>query len=152
VGQTFKDKATLAGLFGEHPGGTLSWKLYDNAKCEGEALASDGPEIGRASGREKTHKGAAITSAGTYYWVASYSGDHNNTAAASGCGDETVEVGKAGPTVATSQVPAAGTVGQTFKDKATLAGLFGEHPGGTLSWKLYDNAKCEGEALASDGP
>src|SRR5262249_13308278 len=78
VGQTFKDKATLAGLFGQPAGGTVTWKLYDNAKCEGQPLASDGPVSVSADGTYETPTGTAISSAGSYYWVASYSGDHNN--------------------------------------------------------------------------
>ncbi len=152
VGATFKDKATIAGLFGEHPGGSVSWKLYENSKCEGEPLATDGPVSVTANGTYETPKGASPTASGTYYWVASYSGDHNDAPAASACAAEPVEVGQAGPQVETTQDPAAGTVGATFKDKATIAGLFGEHPGGSVSWKLYENSKCEGEPLATDGP
>src|SRR6185312_15211141 len=90
--------------------------------------------------------------AATYYWVATYSGDSNNSEVASGCGDEPVTVGPAAPQIKTTQLPDHGTVGDTFKDSATLSGLFGAHPGGEVSWKLYDNAKCEGDPVASDGP
>src|SRR5207244_1398085 len=86
------DKATVSGLFGEHPGGSVSWKLYDNSKCEGEPVASDGPVAVTANGTYETGKGAVASAAGTYYWVASYSGDHENAAAVSGCADEPVEV------------------------------------------------------------
>src|SRR5204863_8384437 len=96
--------------------------------------------------------GASPSAAGAYYWVASYSGDHDNKGAVSGCADEPVAIGQASPQISTTQLPAAGTVGDTFKDKATLAGLFGAHPGGTVSFKLFDNDKCEGAPLATDGP
>src|SRR5207244_4518406 len=88
-------------------------------------------------------------------WLASYSGDANNAPAASGCEDEPVTVGKAAPGLRTTQDPASGTVGATFKDKATIAGLFGAKPGGQISWKLYDNKECksaEGGVVATDGP
>src|SRR5207302_1092326 len=88
----------------------------------------------------------------TYFWVATYSGDANNKEAASGCAAEPITVGQAAPELQTTQEPAAGTVGATFKDKATISGLFGSKPGGSISWKLYANEKCEGEAVASDGP
>src|SRR5204863_3332952 len=68
--------------------------------------------------------------------ISSYSGDHDNKGAVSGCADEPVAIGQASPQISTTQLPAAGTVGDTFKDKATLAGLFGAHPGGTVSFKL----------------
>jgi hypothetical protein len=152
VGSTFKDKATIAGLFGEHPGGSISWNLYDNAKCEGEPVASDGPVPVTGNGDYKTPSGASPSTTGTYYWVATYSGDANNSEVSSGCADEPIRVTNSQPTIVTTQEPASGTVGDTFKDKATLSGLFGIKPGGTISWKLYTNANCEGDPIASDGP
>src|SRR5207244_4433848 len=152
VGANFKDKATLSGLFGTPPGGSVSWKLYANNKCEGEALASEGPVAVGKDGDYETPHGSSPSAAGSYYWVASYSGDANNKAASSGCGDEPITVGQASPGIETTQLPAAATVGANFKDKATLSGLFGTPPGGSVSWKLYANNKCEGEALASEGP
>jgi hypothetical protein len=151
VGQTFKDKATISGLFGERPGGTISWKLYNNAKCEGTPVATDGPVSITGNGTYTTPSGASPTAAGTYYWVATYSGDANNDGAVSGCAAEPVTVGPASPTIATTQEPASGTLGATFKDKATIAGLFGTKPGGSISWALYNNNKCEGSPVAT-GP
>src|SRR2546429_95572 len=81
VGATFKDKATLAGAFGDHVGGTISFKLYDNKSCsaaEGGLIASDGPVNVSANGEYETPHGASPTAAHTYYWVATYSGDANN--------------------------------------------------------------------------
>src|SRR5207253_1443847 len=134
VGATFKDKATIAGLFGAKPGGQISWKLADNKKrksAQGRVVATDGPVAVSANGDYATPSGAS-PEAGTYYWVASYSGDANNAPAASGCEDEPVTL--ANPTRRSSdlQDPASGTVGATFKDKATIAGLFGAKPGGQI--------------------
>src|SRR3989449_6874009 len=84
----------------------------------------------------------ASPEAGTYYWVASYSGDANNAPAASGCEDEPVTVGKSADNTPKIQSRPSGTCGATFKDKATIAGLFGAKPGGQISWKLYDNKEC----------
>src|SRR5207249_1031362 len=134
------------------PGGSISWKLYDNSKCEGEALASDGPVSVTANGSYETTKSAAPSATGTYYWVASYSGDSNNKAIASGCADEPISVGPASPAIETTQKPSSGTVGDTLKDPAYPTRPSSDLPGGSISWKLYDNSKCEGEALASDGP
>src|SRR5437016_117987 len=98
----------------------------------------------------ETPKGATIGSVGTYYWVASYSGDHNNAPAESGCAAEPVSVTPAGPAIETTQAPASGTVGGVFKDKATLTGLFGATPGGTITWKLFDNKECKSTPVAED--
>src|SRR5213078_3903424 len=126
--------------------------LYANGKCEGAAVATDGPVTVTANGSYVTPSGASPTPAGTYYWVATYTGDANNEGASSGCAAEPVTVEKAKPQVVTTQKPASGTVGASFKDEATLSGAFGAHPAGSISWKLFDNSKCEGSPVATDGP
>src|SRR2546425_168676 len=74
-----------------------------------------------------------VTQAGRYRWIASYSGDPNNNAVSTSCGDagETSTVNKATPTLTTSATATA-TAGQTIQDMATLAG--GVNPGGTISF------------------
>src|SRR3989442_350164 len=107
-----------------------------------------------ANGDYATPSGAS-PEAGTYYWVASYSGEANISSQAYGGKRDAVAVGKAACSLRTSQDPASGTVGATFKDKATIAGLFGAKPGGQISWKLYDNKECksaEDIVMANDCP
>src|SRR5205085_2660462 len=139
-------------LFGAKPAGSISWKLFDNGKCEGSPVATDGPVTVNGDGDYTTPSGASPQPAGTYYWVATYSGDANNEEASSGCPAEPVSVEKATPEIVTTQDPASGVVGATFKDKASVSGLFGANAGGSISWKLFDNGKCEGGPVASDGP
>src|SRR5207248_1301365 len=138
VGASFKDKAKLAGAFGEHVGGTISFELYDKIGRAAGRETSDGPVAVSANGEYESPHGASPTASGTYYWVATYSGDANNKAAVSVCADGPVAIGQATPSIATTQNPASGTVGASFKDKAKLAGAFGEHVGGTISFELYD--------------
>jgi hypothetical protein len=88
----FKDSATLSGLAGGSPSGTVSWKLYANNACAGTPLVSDGPVSVSGDGTYLTPNGATPTTPGTYYWVATYSGDANNKAVSSGCADEPVVV------------------------------------------------------------
>src|SRR5256885_3740061 len=94
-----------------------------------------------------TPHGASPTQAGTYYWVATYSGEANNKEAVSGCADEPVKIGPASPSVETVQDPASGTVGATFKDTAKLSGLYIAHAHGSASFNLY-NSKT---SAASEG-
>src|SRR5437764_1169936 len=49
-----------------------------NKACEGDPVASDGPVSVSGDGDYETPAGAAPAAAGTYYWVAGYSGDANN--------------------------------------------------------------------------
>ena len=72
---------------------------------------------------------------GTYEWMATYSGDTNNTRAASLCGDESVVIGQATTSVAT-QVNMAGTttavtspipLGSSVYDTATITHAHTHH-------------------------
>src|SRR5437588_788320 len=145
----FKDKATLTGLFGATPGGTITWKLFDNKECKSTPVAEDSIAV-TGNNTYETPKGATISSVGTYYWVASYSGDHNNAPAESGCAAEPVSVTPAGPAIETTQAPASGTVGGVFKDKATLTGLFGAPPGGTFPSRRSYDLECKSTPVAED--
>src|SRR5205807_992919 len=157
-GATFKDTAKLGGLFGAHAGGTVSFKLFNNKTCdatEGGLIASDGPVAVDGNGEYATPHGASPTQAGTYYWVATYSGEANNKEADHACADEPANIGAASPSIETEQDPASGTVGSTFKDTAKLSGLFGAHAGGTVSFYLFNNKPCdatEGCLITSGGP
>src|SRR5205823_158500 len=106
---------------------------YGNAKSEGESRASDGPVSVTANGSYETSKGASPTAAGTYYWVEIGRASCREKVMVSGCADALITVGPDSPSIETTQKPATGTVGDTFKDSAKIAGLFGEHPRGTIS-------------------
>jgi hypothetical protein len=73
--------------------------------------------------------------AGSYQWVASYSGDANNNQVASQCTDlnEVSTVSPASPAIATNA--SSGTAGSAVHDVATLSG--GDAPSGTISWNVY---------------
>src|SRR5438132_94610 len=129
-----KDQTTLKGLCGATPGGTITWKLFDNKECKSTPGAEDSIAV-TANTTYQPPKGATISSVGTYYWVASYSGDHNNAPAESGCAAEPVSVTPAGPAIDTTQAPASGTVDGGCADDWTPASLCGPKPAGTRTWK-----------------
>src|SRR5205807_1701137 len=120
---------------------------FDNKDRNSPPVAQDSIAV-TANNPYETPKGSSITAVGTYYWVASYSGDHNNAPAESGCAAEPVSVTPAGPAIETTQAPASGTVGGVFKDKATVPAPFGQTPGGTITWKLFDNKECKSTPVA----
>ena len=98
---TLKDSATLAGGF--NPTGTITFTLYDpsNSVIDTEMVAVNG------DGTYSTPTGAQATQAGTYQWVASYSGDPNNNPVASNKGDEPVVVSTAVPVITTTANPSS---------------------------------------------
>ena len=79
--------------------------------------------------------------AGTYYFEASYSGDANNTAAASGCTAEPLTVSPDQPTLSTQLSATTVAVGGSVYDTAILSGG-ASNAGGTVTYRVYDNDTC----------
>jgi hypothetical protein len=138
VGASIADKATVSG--GYSPSGTVTFKLYSSASTQdaGTVLFSDTESL---SGGVTTSAGYTTTSAATDYWVASYNGDSNNSSVSSAGSDEPVTVGKASPSISSSQQPASATVGASIADKATVSD--GYSPSGTVTFKLYSSATTQ---------
>ena len=84
------DQATLTGAEASSASGSVSYKVYSDSHCsdlvaESDVAVSDG--VVPASG-------AQTLGVGTYYWVASYSGDSHNESTLSSCGSEVETVTK----------------------------------------------------------
>ena len=75
VGGTIQDAATLSG--GSSPSGTITWNLYGpgDANCSTSIQSFSANVNGDGM---YTSPNYTATSAGTYRWIASYSGDGNN--------------------------------------------------------------------------
>jgi hypothetical protein len=146
VGGSISDTAQLSG--GANPTGTITFDLYgpNDATCSGASVfTSTVPVAGNGS-----YPSASFTAnaAGTYRWIASYSGDVNNGAVSGSCNDanESVVVTQASPAIATTATPTA-TVGGTISDSATLSAGF--NPTGTITFNLYGpgDAPCSAAAV-----
>jgi hypothetical protein len=145
AGNTVSDQATVAA--GYSPGGTIIYRLYGPADptCAGAPAFTSAPVNVSGNGNYTSGPFTAMK-AGTYSWVATYSGDANNNGTTDACGGtgESVIVTQATPAVTTVAVAAvvlgAGTVG----DAATIAG--GAAPGGTVTFSVYgpSNSNCTG--------
>jgi hypothetical protein len=135
------DTAILSG--GSGPTGTIRFHLYgpDDAGCSGEPAAISSVAVhGNGSYDSDLFRPTAV---GTYRWVASYSGDDNNGAADTHCGNagETVVVSRADPTIHTLAVSKR-PIGLAVRDVARLTG--GSDPHGRIIFRLYgpDDATC----------
>src|SRR5207249_444646 len=85
VGSNIKDVATISGLVEPTGKGTITFKLYSDSECKVEVFSSTSAGV---SVNGKVNSGEYTTKAtGTYYWIASFSGDANNEAVASKCKD-----------------------------------------------------------------
>ena len=137
---TLADSATLSG--GYNPGGTITFYLFSPSQT-----CTTSPEAGTYTFHQQfsvdgngsygpTTGGPTPNSAGTWHWLAVYSGDSNNNWADSGCTSEPVTIQKASPSVDTQANPTTGTAGSgTLADSATLSA--GVNPGGTIDFYLF---------------
>ncbi len=139
VGLQVFDHTNLAG--GAAPTGTLSFALYGpgDSACATPIFTSTVAVSG--SGSDDSER-FTTPGAGTYQWIAAYSGDQNNNPVSTVCGDprQSVTVSKqyVGATVAASQ--AAGVV------HGTLAINGGFSPGGQATFIITgpDDTWCSG--------
>src|SRR5262249_50905451 len=129
------DTVTLSGGFA--PTGSITVKVFgpNDATCDGPALFTDLITVDKGNGSYLS-PAHAIDHAGTYRFVASYSGDANNSPVSGACNDanESVAVGKASPAVST-QASADVTVGGSIHDTVTLTGGFS--PTGSITVNVY---------------
>ncbi|HMK97391.1 MAG TPA: type II secretion system protein [Acidimicrobiales bacterium] len=145
--------ATLASGFNES--GTISLSANSNSSCTGSPAWTG---TGTANGNTAVapSSGFTPTTAGTYYWYASYPGDSNNNSATSVCGASSTVVNPATPAI-TVGGPSNGSTGTAI----TTASLFtatltsGYSPTGTITWYYIQSssapATCGGSGWTSLG-
>ena len=146
VGGSIQDTLTLAGGF--EPGGSVTFRVFGpgDTDCSGDAVASST----RAVSGDGTVVSASVpvSHVGDYRWVASYSGDPNNTAVGGVCGEaaESSTVDRQATSFKAHAVPQQATVGQGFADVATL---IGDPPTGTIMFRLFADTACTGDSVAT---
>jgi hypothetical protein len=112
------DTAMLTGATSD-AGGTVTYGLYSDSSCSTQ-VANLTPDDNAVSGGVVPNSNSHIfTSAGTWYFQATYSGDGNNLAAVSVCGNELLTVSPTLPRtgsvsgITSSATPAGGVLGIT---------------------------------------
>ena len=142
VGQPISDKATVTGLVSPSSGDTVTFNLYSSATVQNSStlLHTDTETVSiNGSTATATSAGYTPTGVGTVYWVATFSGDSNNSAVTSGAAAEQVNV----DTITTSQTPATATIGQPISDTATVSGLVSPSSSDTVTFNLYSSATVQ---------
>jgi hypothetical protein len=141
AGGAISDTATLSNAF--NPTGTITFTVFgpNNATCSGTpAFTSTKTVTGNGN---VTSDAFTVTQAGTYRWVARYSGDNNNNAVVTACNDPLESVVVAPRTITITTAATGGvTVGGPVGDTAIISG--GQNPTGTVTFRLYgpDDATC----------
>ncbi len=117
-GTAVTDTATLSGANASTAGGTVTYSVYSDAACTVPAAASDTVDV--TDGSVPASDPVTLATKGTYYWVATYSGDAGDDSGQSSCGSEVESVpGKADLEV-TLSVPSPQTDGSTFDTGLTV--------------------------------
>jgi hypothetical protein len=109
---TLSDVATVSGRSNPLAGATITWTLFgpNDATCTGAPAFSPPAVAYPVGGGPVTSPAFTPTQAGTYRWVAAYSGDANNNAVTGACNDAdettTVTPASSPPPVAPPPPPA----------------------------------------------
>jgi hypothetical protein len=126
----------------------VTYTAYSDSACTVLVFTSASIPLGTSSGP------FTPSTAGTYLWTASYSGDANNNAAATACGTvgELLFVLKASPTLTTTIQSVTGApvtsiaLGSSAVDQATLSGGYpASGVTGTVTYTFFPNGACLGE-------
>jgi hypothetical protein len=156
AGGTIQDTAAVVFESGSATG-TISFKLYgpDDLTCSGPATAAGARTVGLSNLYDSDP--VIVAAAGTYRWIASYSGDLKNKSVTSVCnepGETTVVTGtapgaKAQPVLTTLALPSA-TAGNPLADTAILSGATSDATG-TIAFSIYgpDDTLCAGTPIAA---
>lgn len=149
-GGTLSDRATVSDRVAPAAGATIDFRLYGpgDTTCSASPVFTSPGVPYPQSGGEVLSGAFTPAAAGTYRWIATYSGDVNNAPSSGTCGaaGETTTVARATPTITTTAsadvVLGAGTV----SDSATVGDRIEPQAGATIDFRLYgpDDGTCSG--------
>jgi len=123
AGTAVTDSATLTNNTSD-AGGTVTYNVYSDNTCK--TLVATGGTKPVTNGVVTNSDPVTLTTTGTFYWLASYSGDAKNAASDSGCGAETETVVEGlitatGTTFSATEGQSFTTTVATFTDPDTNA-------------------------------
>ncbi|MGW4163263.1 Ig-like domain-containing protein [Streptomyces sp. NPDC004788] len=144
IGSSISDTAHLAG--GDNPTGSITFTAFDNDQCSGTPVFTN-TVTGVSGNGDYTSQPFTPTQVGTYYWMASYSGDANNTGSTTPCraANESSVVAKIRPTIATTLSASQVVIGGQVHDSATLSNHTAT-AGGTATYTVYSDNACTQDA------
>jgi len=147
------DTATVDGRVSPGPG-AIDFRLYgpNDATCAGTPIFQSLNVPYPIAGGPVTSAAFTPTQAGTFRWIASYSGDVNNTPIAGACNDaneNAVVAAAATSTIGTTASPNLTLGAGSLSDTAVVSGRVNPQPGATIDFRLYgpNDATCTGTPI-----
>ena len=153
TGASAYDTATVTGAAGVTPTGTMTYTFFTNKTCTATGTRR-GPLLRRARAVPNSNIQGPLQ-AGSYSFLAAYSGDANYTASTSSCEPFSVLQGSAAAATtvfdAATNAAWAGTetVGASAYDTATVTGAGGVTPTGTVTYTFFTNIACSGAGASA---
>jgi hypothetical protein len=156
AGTAVTDTATLSGAVAGGATGTVTYNVYSNSTCTTLVQAA-GKEV-VSGGKVPNSAAVTLTTAGIYYWTASYSGDASDQPSASACGSEkltvtplpafdtlTTAVGRSAATAKVTTTAAGDLLVALVAGRGPSAGgQAGTVSGGGLTWHLIGRENAGG--------
>lgn len=153
-GTTVTDQASVSGTDAGSATGTVTYSVYGTPSCA-TTVNTGAAESISSPGTLPASAPVELTTPGTYYWLAVYSGNATNGSSTSGCGAETETVTTpAVPTTITTSLsatefsqtesgsPIAVVPGTPATDAATLAGADAGSATGSVTYQIYETSNC----------
>jgi uncharacterized repeat protein (TIGR01451 family) len=115
------DTATLTGGT-SNAGGSITFRLFSDSECFNQVGNDVTVAVDGADSQSYPSPPITVNAPGTYYWVAIYSGDPNNPASSTTCGDAAESPLVLHPHISVSKSPDAQTIliGQTANFTITV--------------------------------
>ncbi len=154
TGASAYDTATVTGAAGVTPTGTVTYTFFTNKTCTATGIAAGTVTLTGAGAVPNSNIQGPLQ-AGSYSFLAAYSGDANYTASTSSCEPFSVLQGSAAAATtvfdAATNAAWAGTetVGASAYDTATVTGAGGVTPTGTVTYTFFTNIACSGTGASA---
>jgi hypothetical protein len=156
------DEATLTGANAGTAGGTVEYLLYSDANCSELVETLGTKKVAAGVAEPSDPSSAALAGNSTYYWIAKYSGDLNNSPSTTACGDETMTFGTpaALPEPSITTTLAGGghtgskitvTEGTAVTDTVTVTAPGGAPVSGRITYAAYTGSDCQGGIISGLG-
>jgi hypothetical protein len=152
MGDSVSDSATVTTGSGAPPTGTVTFTVYQNdVECSPDSTVFTSTKT--VSGGDAQSDPYTPTDPGTYYFIATYSGDANTSSSSGSCDDpaETTQFTLPASSVATNASPDITFGSGSISDSATVTTTSGSPPTGTVTFDIYgpDDSQCSGDPIAS---